>query len=511
MNFLAKTAQFFSPFHGESSSEKILVEESIEQLFIDHCIITQALMISNAKKYQPLFIKNNTSPSLDFLHSFIPTAQYHSLKAQSRLKIKFLKICCLLQVIKIFLFQNVLSFKYKNIGYGDLLYDTYLAVFRMSTINLNNKATLYMLYNLSVEIAIKHEQILEAITSENIVAILTYQMVSIPSTVLWRVAEKCGCEIYINVHGYSLRRFVKKEKVIYPLTPTKDDIDIILQLKDFEKKFEIIHDMHINGFVSRDASYAFTGEQNIWRRDRFCSEYNIDVNKKNILIMLHAFTDYPHSHFEGMLFKDYYDWFIQTLSYAKNDRSVNWIFKRHPSEKFYPVNDMDFAELFSNVPDNVALVNAESKIDTRSLQFIADTVITCIGSAGFEMPALYGIPAIVAGANHYSALDFVVLPKTIKEYFSIVGRLKDAQKIGFRKQRIAQAFYMFIYYYALVPYSFLPQFTLEDNVSKIENKFLFKKILDLYETKKQIIYSELKTYIDEISKDSFKALRRPII
>ena len=46
--------------------------------------------------------------------------------------------------------------------------------------------------------------------------------------------------------------------------------------------------------------------------------------------MLHAFNDQPHSHFKNMIFKDYGDWFLRTLDFAKEHDNVNYIFKQHP-------------------------------------------------------------------------------------------------------------------------------------------------------------------------------------
>ena len=137
--------------------------------------------------------------------------------------------------------------------------------------------------------------------------------------------------------------------------------------------------------------------------------------------MLHAFTDYPHSHFKWMVFKDYYDWFISTLDFAKQNRKVNWIFKQHPSIKDYPTKDVSFDLLFSDVPDNIVYISENKQIDTRSLNYCADLVITCIGSAGFELPAMAGIPSVTAGDNFYTDLGFAIESKTKAEYFSILG------------------------------------------------------------------------------------------
>lgn len=223
--------------------------------------------------------------------------------------------------------------------------------------------------------------------------------------------------------------------------------------------------------------------------------------------MLHAFTDYPHSHFNGMIFKDYGDWFLQTLDFAKTHKNANYIFKQHPTDKFYPIQDIDFIELFKDAPSNIKFLSTEDKIDTRSLETIADAVVTCVGSAGFEMPAFYAIPSIIAGDSPFSGYDFVKEPKTKKEYFSILENIDKIEKISLLAQKQAQAVYLFIYKYCTVDYSFIPIIDYEQHFNVDSKQIFYDKIKLLYESKKQICQNELARYSFEVSRNDFKALR----
>jgi len=80
-----------------------------------------------------------------------------------------------------------------------------------------------------------------------------------------------------------------------------------------------------------------------------------------------------------MIFKDYYDWFVETLKFAKRNDTVNWIFKQHPSMKMYPVKNVSYDKLFSDAPKNVIYISEKTQIDIRCLVNLADVVITCLG------------------------------------------------------------------------------------------------------------------------------------
>lgn len=296
----------------------------------------------------------------------------------------------------------------------------------------------------------------------------------------------------------------------YGYTPNKNDIDKIMSLSEdfFNKIFEAVKNEHMYGSSSPDAKYAFSADNMFFEnRESFCEKYNLNPDKKNIFVMLHAFTDYPHSHFESMLFKDYGDWFLKTLDFAQKDKSVNWIFKQHPSDKFYPTKDIIFSEIFKNRQENVLFFSSEDKLDTRSIGVLGDAVITCAGSAGFEIPAFFGIPSITAGDNFYQGFDFMKKPKNQKEYFNILRNLKNISTLSMYQQKLAKAVYIFLYKVCVVSYSFIPVLTMEDHHNPTLNNVFWDKVLDLYDTNEKQIKEEVRKYAYEVRKDSFKALR----
>lgn len=504
--FIEKNRKLWQENTNSNCSAKLLIEE-MGAPFIVHDLAIQTVVLNKAKGYQPIWMPND-DVSLDLLKSYVPStekASLYKLSLWDSTKIFFnaFKAYC-----KVLVTGDLLSFEYDGIKYGDIVYDSYLDRKQLGTIkHLDLLVLSYMKKCIR-----RHVVVTKTIRLNNISAVLVSHRIGVLCGVMLRAALNEGCEAYVlsSYNRTSLNKSVGKEQMIeYAFTPTKTFIDGLLELPQdkFNQHYEAIHNFHINGGFTKDAKLAFS-EDNIFYEDRvtFAKDYGLDANKKNIFVMLHAFTDHPHSHFKWMIFKDYADWFLKTLEFAKKDKSVNWIFKQHPSSKFYPIKDIDFNKLFKNAPSNVIFLDGETKLDTRSLIYISDAVITCLGSAGFEIPAMAGIPSITAADNHYQEFGFSKNPKTQTEYFDILKDLKNIKKISDEQQKVAKAVYMFVYYFSSVAFSTRPYLSGDDEHKPNMNDWFWPMLEELYEKNSIQILKEIDKYSKEVAKDDFKSL-----
>ena len=508
-NFIDKNKAFWLNFNNIFPSKNLLIEEP-SKCFITHVLATQSLVLCKARSYKPVWMYSKNS-SLELLRSYNPRAEYVKIPGSI-----FFSMVALLKAIprylKMVLSRKIISFTYDNIKYGDIIYDSYLSLRKVGTVKQIDLAFLYLIYSCIK----RHDSVRRLIKTHNIDAVLASHRIGIRSGALVRASLRSGCVVYTSagIHRNTLYKSEGLNEMIeYEYAPTNRDIEKIVSLNDvsFDQLYESVHDFHINGNCSMDAKYAFSSEKGVYKKKEiFNADFKLDPNKKNIFVMLHAFTDHPHSHFKWMIFKDYADWFLKTLEYAKTDNSVNWIFKRHPSDKFYPTKDIDFKELFKNASKHILFLDTDDKIDTRSLLNVADAIVTCLGSAGFEIPAMGGIPSITAADNHYTGLGFSMNPKTTDEYFKILGNLKNIEKLNSKQQKMAKAAYMFIYYLSSVNSTVNPVLTMEDHHSKDFDSIFFDKVIELYDSKKELIFKEIEENISQVSKKDFKALRTPI-
>ena len=161
-----------------------------------------------------------------------------------------------------------------------------------------------------------------------------------------------------------------------------------------------------------DSVRAYAGNKVFSKKQEFCSEFNLDINKPIVFVMLHAFNDFPH-HFKNNIFLDYYHWFEETLKIAKINTNVNWVFKEHPSSELYPDNS-NLKGIFSFVDNNnIVFFDRFMNFNNKSIITCADTIITCVGTSGLEF-SCYGIPAILGGQNHYTGYGICDEPSSTR-------------------------------------------------------------------------------------------------
>ena len=499
--FIKENKIFWSGLEFIVSDKKLLVEEPSIPM-INHANALLTIVLNQAKHFTPCYLG---VPDVAFIKSYVPSASIVEEVKLSIFKKVLLRLTTFYKYIVLLVKKDILSVSYDGVRYGDIIYDTYLSKYKLATIKKIEPRFMQIIY----KCIYRHEHIKKTIQKHGYSAVLVSHQIGIHSGVLLRAALKCGCAGYLRVghHLCTFKKFYSLDEIYdYQFKPTKETIDLICEHlgESFNEKFEGVCEQHFGGKFTKDSVFAF-GEKAFFYKTKqeFCQKHNLSNDKKNVFIMLHAFIDHPHSHFKWMLFKDYYDWFIKTLDYAKSNKNVNWIFKQHPAIKYYATKDVDFSELFSETSENIIYLDEEEKINIESLKNCADLIVTCIGSAGFELPALGRIPSLVAGDNPYLGLGFAHEPVTQREYFKILDDINNIKKITKDQQKRAQATFMYNYYFSRGPNSICPQGSFDDENDSNQASWYWDKVLDTYKGN-NTIFLQLEDLVKQVEKDSFK-------
>lgn len=504
--FITENRKFWSQFTIKDSGKKLLIEEP-EHIYIN-AIFT--MIVNQAKGYTPVWLDAKNPQRYQLIRSYFPNAEIVLTEKKWLLKKLNAAIVALFKFIKILLTKDILGFHYDGVKYGDIIYDVYLARNKVSTIK---KIDFKLLKIIAVYI-FRHIKIKTILQNGNYAGVLVSHMVASPGVML-RSALRYGYRGYLCTGAgpdlVAFQCFKKLEDISHPYKPSRADIrQVIKRLgPNLKKTFSEILKQEVAGKGSIDGINAFSKNNKYYiNRASFNKDYKLNPNKKNVFIMLHAFNDHPHSHFRWMIFKDYYDWFIQTLKFAKTNNKVNWIFKQHPSIKWHPAEDINFKKLFFKCPDNIVYIDEDNQIDTRSLIHCADLVVTCKGSAGFELAAMGAIPSITAADNPYTGLGFALEPKTKEEYFEILNKVDKIGKLTPQARKKAQATYIYIKKIFRVKVSIRSPITIRGTKEKSKNfqPEYWKKACKQYSTNKKVVLKELNCYIKAVRKPGFKRL-----
>ncbi len=501
-NFVEENIKFLSPFEIKKGGPKLLIEE-IGLPMITHMNATFGVILNQAKGWWPVWL-NNDKYQADLVKSYFPESEPINEVGPSWLLKTYASLVALAKFPKILFSRNILNFYFDGVKYGDIVYDSYLYTHKIATIKTIN---LKLIRQMALCV-FRHLKIKAILKTDNYAGVLVSHLVGIRSGVMLRVALRYGYHGYFR--GGAFCDYQKLEEIYnYPFKPTPAEIDEIIEKlgPKLEPVFEQVLDNHVSDKSSMDGVDAFSKNNKFYTdRRKFNADFNLMPKRKNIFVMLHSFIDSPHSHFKWMIFKDYYDWFYQTLQFAKKNPQFNWIFKQHPSNKYYKTSDVDFKKLFAGLPKNIIYIDEEHQIDTRSLIYCADLVITCLGSAGFEIPAMGGVPSMTAADNFYTGLGFALEPKNRAEYFSLLSRANTITKLTPEARNRAKAAFIYIREYAMVSMSAFPKLSLDEQNDKKINDWYWSRVIVAYQNQREVIYNELDRYINLIKQPNFKKL-----
>jgi len=496
----------------EPDTDQLRSDDSSYNPVINHGNAVVAKMIARAHGLRIGWIRQPFTDEL-LIRSYSASSVFLTVKKPSLLKrARFILLAIWYYVTYCLLVKRTLSFVYKGVPYGDFVYDGYLARYSMATLHRFDCRLSRVFYSLLVN----DDQARSLLEDNSIKAVLVAHFMGMDTGPLSRVAMFNKIPLYWKGGGHGIFNLAVfrnlEERYNYPHKPTVAEVDALA----YSHKEEIEDDFKNFIEQSKKATFGvFTVAYNNTlhsqvSRESFLKDLALE-DKPLIFVMLHAFNDHPHSHFRAMLFADYYDWFRSTLRFALKDTSKNWIFKEHPANRFYRTGDIDLNKIMGHLPGHVKFIRQDSVIRASTVLNVADAIITCLGSAGVEMPALARIPSVIASDTFYDRLGFAIEPSSKQEYFKVIKNLAPGL-ISPEKQLRAKCSYLFLNKYCMMPFSAGPALTLDEIMDhKKTAATYYERVAKIYKEKAAVIRQEFDEYALEIAKCDFvRLIRSPL-
>lgn len=418
----------------QESTRYVLIEAS-ETPIINLCNASLGAIVCHARHLRPLYLlsglRNRSTRRV--LESYHPDAAFiFTTSPQYMLAWLWTLILAWRAWTQLQTPSDILEFRIDDIKFGDIIYDNTL-VRGYSTLRRVDLDVLSVLHDFfQHRYIVKH--IIRRYRPDSFVVAHTIGMFG---GTFSRYLLKQEIEVINRVgsHEILLKKFRSSADVgFYPAKPERQYFEHMMSLSDdvvLPMANAYLDERH-NQRVSHIAvELAFNRNKRFFEnREEFCQTNGLDPKKKTVFVMLHAFNDHPHSHFARPLaFQDYFDWFDRTLQVAQTVDSVNWVFKEHPAASLYPDKDVDLNAMFAKVSkSNIVFLNAAADFNALSVRFLADVIVTCLGTAGMEY-ACVGIPCLLAGESPYSGFGFTIEPDTAEEYEAFLRRLDQIGRL----------------------------------------------------------------------------------
>jgi hypothetical protein len=468
--FVRRNAEFWSAYWPDGrraeARDHVLVRDEGHSI-ISLCNTSFAAIIGQARGLKILVVTR--VPRRDIGPQIVASYPNATFVNPSRLRHPAMAIMGLVEAVKAYWTiktpQEVLTFQVDGIRFGDAIYDAVLAG-GFATIPVVDRRVLSVLgqfffLRAFVRYLIKRYRIETSVSAHN---------TGLEASVFSRYLLHHGIEVInrVGAHQILLRKNRKVSDVwFYPVKPEPKYFRLMMEKDDgtILKRAEEYMNHRFDQEIAHPAvELAFnTSKRTFADRESFCAAYDLDSRKPLVFVMLHAFNDYPHSHFaRPMIYQDYYVWFRRTLAIARGVKSVNWVFKEHPAAAHYVTKDVDIREIFQTIrSEHIRLLSADADFNARSLRYLAHAIVTCIGTAGLEY-ATQGIPCILGGESGYSGFGFTIEPRDVSEYEECLRGIAGLPRLNPEQIRAAKIVaYFYFRVLITVRYHFCPYF--DDN------------------------------------------------
>ncbi|MFC1961684.1 hypothetical protein ACFLWN_01355, partial [Chloroflexota bacterium] len=249
--------------------------------------------------------------------------------------------------------ENILTLESEGLLVGDLIYDTYLTTHRSGTIPKLD-VEVFRLIKETVHNRRYFERIFKAFP---ITAVMVSSPVYNVFGLLARVALKREIEAYTTARwtlsSLRIRRYRSLAEIrTHDGRPSEALVNTVRQhyrdkaLREAENYLQKLLNPATPAPDGAEEFNPYHASRKTLSREELVRALDIEPDKPIAVIMSHALTDAVHLG-NWMLFNDYLTWLRETLSFARDNPSVNWLVKSHPAAAKFQGKDNEKNEVLS--------------------------------------------------------------------------------------------------------------------------------------------------------------------
>lgn len=404
-------------------------------------------------------------------------------------------ICSLIDSYKIILNikspEDIERVEYKGILIGDLIYDTYI---RMMPGKYRPERN-FNLFKYILFAIMNYKQVSKVFDAHDVEYLVVADKCYLNHGILYRVAVQRGIHTLLPVKELKL---INKNNIyshIYHPEISLEEMSNELDKVDLDYEVETYFKARFSGDIEQVDVLSSYKNKIMYSKKSLEELLSLNPKKKNVIIMPHAFSDFPH--IAKGLYSDYYVWLVTLLKIIRSVDNVNWLIKPHPTSYMFNENGVVENLLDELEVNNVKLI--PSDMNTASVKDFADVVLTVRGTAGLEF-ATFGIPVVTAGEGCYSGYGIDISPLSVSDYERKIRSLDNIPRLDDSIISTAKMvfYYLFIKKNARLTYL---MHDIADNLGDFD--MIFGNITDIHELElftDNVLHIETCRILEHLSK-----------
>jgi hypothetical protein len=246
------------------------------------------------------------------------------------------------------------------------------------------------------------------------------------SSLAW-AALRHGRRVIVLYGDFGTARFIKVESerdfFDYTNRPSAADIDAApapFRSRLRKRGRDYLERRYRGASGDIGAAFAYVRADAHIDRKSICRRFGFDPENPLVTVYASNWFDFPHS-CAMEHFRDFQDWIEATARVAADVKEVNWLFKPHPCDDWYPsAKGPTLAKILAEInAPNVRLT--EKGWNALDLMHAVDGGITYHGTVGIELSGL-GKPVLVADRGFYGDCGFVLEAASRQDYLDALRR-----------------------------------------------------------------------------------------
>lgn len=354
--------------------------------------------------------------------------------------------------------SDIYKYKFNQMLFGDLFYDTYLKRFYEPTINIGTDRfkTFFLDF---IRLIIFWDDYLNKNKVKAVVGVHGQYAYAI----VHRLAAKKKIPVILHAEGkiYKINKkhiFQHSEFLFY-----KKNFNSLSKAKKIKARVEgfKIFKNRISGISGTKSGSSYISKSSFKKIYKNKKKLLLNNKKLNILIATQDFFDSINV-YGRFIFNDFYEW-LNFLGQISKKTNFNWYIKDHPNyagkyKKYQPFTSNITKEICKKFP-NIKIIPSNTSHNHLIKEGI-DLVLTVFGSIQFEYPA-FNIPVITASNNVLTKnYNFSIKSLNKKDYLNKILNIRKKKSI-FKINEIYEFYYMnFIFHNQDILYPLYSKFNL---------------------------------------------------